>query len=310
MLFAVGNGWALAVRLFHAGSGVGLLGLAPAKTRIAQRSLPRRRWRSGPALVLAVAVVVTVASGIAHALGRQGAVAGLSVMQLHVGAALAAVALGAWHIRTRPQRLTADVGRRAVLRVGLLGLAGVGAARALDGLQPVVSSVARRQSSGSIAAPREDGPVPTTWLFDHVPDIDATTWSLTLVDLRGHRQRLSYAELARFTDERRAVLDCTNGWYADATWRGAGLTRLLPSAEGARSIVVVSATGYRRRLPLRDADRALVATRLNGEVLSADHGYPARLVVPGRRGFWWVKWVTHLALEATPWWWQPPFPPR
>ena len=38
------------------------------------------------------------------------------------------------------------------------------------------------------------------------------------------------------------------------------------------------------------------------------HGAPARLVVSGRRGYWWVKWVTAIDVDDTPWWWQPPFP--
>ena len=34
----------------------------------------------------------------------------------------------------------------------------------------------------------------------------------------------------------------------------------------------------------------------------------ARLVAPDRRGFWWVKWVTRIALDDRPWWVQPPYP--
>jgi hypothetical protein len=30
--------------------------------------------------------------------------------------------------------------------------------------------------------------------------------------------------------------------------------------------------------------------------------------VPGRRGFWWVKWVERIEVSSTPWWWQSPFP--
>jgi DMSO/TMAO reductase YedYZ molybdopterin-dependent catalytic subunit len=51
-----------------------------------------------------------------------------------------------------------------------------------------------------------------------------------------------------------------------------------------------------------------VATRVGGAPLSVGHGFPARLVAPGRRGFWWVKWVDRIELRSTPWWWQPPFP--
>jgi len=30
--------------------------------------------------------------------------------------------------------------------------------------------------------------------------------------------------------------------------------------------------------------------------------------VPGRRGYWWVKWIASLEADDEPWWWQPPFP--
>jgi DMSO/TMAO reductase YedYZ molybdopterin-dependent catalytic subunit len=52
----------------------------------------------------------------------------------------------------------------------------------------------------------------------------------------------------------------------------------------------------------------LLATRIGGEPLRDGHGAPARLVVPGRRGFWWVKWVERIELSDTPDWAQPPFP--
>src|SRR4029453_1527821 len=102
-----------------------------------------------------------------------------------------------------------------------------------------------------------------------------------------------------FGDRVEAVLDCTGGWYARATWEGVRLDRLLPP-DAAGSLVVASATGYRRRLPLADARTLLLATRLDGRPLSAGHGFPARLVAPGRRGFWWVKWVTSIEPRPAP----------
>jgi len=108
------------------------------------------------------------------------------------------------------------------------------------------------------------------------------------------------------------VLDCTGGWYAEQEWRGVRLDRLLgPGAAGrggSRCLEVVSVTGYRRRFPLADAGRLLLATHVAGQPLTAGHGAPARLVAPGRRGFWWVKWVDRISVLDEPWWLQPPFP--
>jgi DMSO/TMAO reductase YedYZ molybdopterin-dependent catalytic subunit len=61
-------------------------------------------------------------------------------------------------------------------------------------------------------------------------------------------------------------------------------------------------------LPVRDAGHLLLATSAAGQPLSAGHGAPVRLVAPGRRGFWWVKWVVRLDVVDEPWWLQPPFP--
>ncbi len=41
-----------------------------------------------------------------------------------------------------------------------------------------------------------------------------------------------------------------------------------------------------------DADKTLVALKLNGEDLSLDHGYPARLIAPNRPGVLQTKWLT------------------
>jgi DMSO/TMAO reductase YedYZ molybdopterin-dependent catalytic subunit len=84
--------------------------------------------------------------------------------------------------------------------------------------------------------------------------------------------------------------------------------RILEMDDAVRSFVVVSATGYGRRFPIADADSMLLATRAGERPLSVGHGFPARLVAPGRRGFWWVKWIERIETSGTPWWWQSPFP--
>jgi len=78
--------------------------------------------------------------------------------------------------------------------------------------------------------------------------------------------------------------------------------------DGALSVSVRSTTGYPRRFDVADISRLLLATRVGGSELASGNGYPARLVAPGMRGFWWVKWVVELRPEPVPWWWQSPYP--
>jgi DMSO/TMAO reductase YedYZ molybdopterin-dependent catalytic subunit len=128
----------------------------------------------------------------------------------------------------------------------------------------------------------------------------------------GRRVRIPVADLDR-GDQVRAVLDCTGGWYAEQDWAGVRLDRLLTDVAGVDlpsdgSVDVVSVTGFRRRLPLRDAGAVLLAVAAAGRPLSPGHGAPVRLVAPGRRGFWWVKWVRRIEVVDAPWWLQSPFP--
>jgi DMSO/TMAO reductase YedYZ molybdopterin-dependent catalytic subunit len=85
------------------------------------------------------------------------------------------------------------------------------------------------------------------------------------------------------------------------------LDRLVGKSAGV-SIRVVSSTGYARRFPIEQAGTLLLATRFGGRALDAEHGFPARLVAPDRRGFWWVKWVVAVEVDDMPAWWQSPFP--
>jgi len=145
-------------------------------------------------------------------------------------------------------------------------------------------------------------------LFDQVPDIAAEEWRVR-VGWPASARLLRPPDLDR-GDGSRAVLDCTGGWYAERQWSGVRLDRLVGDAGAARSVVVRSVTGYARRYPVADLDRLWLATRCDGEPLSPGHGAPARLVAPGRRGFWWVKWVVAIELDDAPPWRQPPFPLR
>jgi hypothetical protein len=313
---AFGTGTVVPARVVaaaHAVFGLSLLALVPWKQLIVRRGLSRAgSWLvKACSLGLAAAVVLSLAAGLAHAYAGPRTYVGLTAMQIHVGAAIVASLLFVVHLVTRPSwvRVT-DLSRRNALRLGaLLGVAGVGYA-AVEGLARL-AGLPRRRATGSypIGSDDPDAMPLTSWLFDAIPTIDAGAYRL-VVRAGGATRSLALAELMAdgAVDELRAVLDCTGGWYAWQTWRGTRLDRLLPSVRPGEVVEVVSATGYRRRFPAAELSSLWLATHVAGEPLSAGHGAPVRLVAPGRRGFWWVKWVVAVETVGGPSWWQPPFP--
>ena len=57
-----------------------------------------------------------------------------------------------------------------------------------------------------------------------------------------------------------------------------------------------------RSLPLQKAlDDALVAYRMNGEMLYPENGYPVRMVLPGWEANMWVKWLRRIEVGDQPW---------
>ena len=118
---------------------------------------------------------------------------------------------------------------------------------------------------------------------------------------------MTLSDLNDLATEVTADLDCTSGWYSRQVWSGVRLDRLIEPGDAA-SIAVWSSTGYARRFPVEDLERLWVVTGMGGAPLSTGHGFPARLIAPDRRGFWWVKWVVRIETSPIPWWVQLPYP--
>jgi DMSO/TMAO reductase YedYZ molybdopterin-dependent catalytic subunit len=296
--------------LAHGAAGLLLVALAPAKTRIARSGLRRNGAGRYASLLLAGLTVAALVAGVLHSTGLVRAVAGLPALWFHIAFALALVPLLVWHLVARGVRgRRTDLSRRVLLRTGWL----VGLAAALDAVVTVGTDAglpgARRRFTGSYETASFDPArlPPTIWLADAVPAVDPERWRLQVVDAGSHRE-LGLAELTAAAVRRRALLDCTSGWYSVQDWDGVPVGSLLGAREGARSLLVHAVTGYWVRFPVEDVDDLLLATGVGGSALTPGHGYPARLVAPGRRGYWWVKWVDRIELSPDPWWWQPPFP--
>lgn len=131
--------------------------------------------------------------------------------------------------------------------------------------------------------------------------LTSPAWRLTVDGPAGYR--LSLAELRALRQHtERLPIACVEGWSASAEWTGVRLRDLVTAAgaPGGTSVRVVSAQqrgGYRvMELPAAYvADPlTLLALRLNGEVLSLDHGFPARIIAPNRPGVWQTKWVARI----------------
>ena len=319
LAYAVGSpGASTVVVAVHGAAGLGLLLLVPWKAVVVRRARRRPVGRRDPtaAVGLGVLVVLTIATGVLHAVGVAGpwpALGGVNALAVHVAGAvvvLALLAVHAWGARQRPR--ATDLSRRSLLRAGALG---AGAAALWAGSEGVLRLTgapgADRRGTGSHERGTDDpAAMPVTqWIGDAVPEEQAGAVDVVAGD---RLVRVPVADLDR-GDRVRAVLDCTGGWYAEQDWGGVRLDRLLADVVGAGlpeggSIDVVSVTGFRRRLPLRDAGALLLAVSAGGRPLSPGHGAPVRLVAPGRRGFWWVKWVRRIEVVDAPWWLQSPFP--
>lgn len=278
--------------------------LAPWKTLIAARGLQRRRPGRVLSIGLSVAMLAAVASGIALVTGRVDSIGPFTAMQLHVPFGLLALALTLVHTLQRPvPHRAADLTRRNLLRAGrTLAVAGavwLGVEALLD-VAGWRGGNRRFTGSHEIVDPAD---VPyTQWINDSVQHLDDTTHLVTILE-----KRVSVAQLAAGGDRVEATLDCTGGWHTTQEWSGTRLDRLLATSD-ATSMVVRSVTGYWRRFPLEQADRLLLATHMAGEPLPDGNGGPVRLVAPGRRGYWWVKWVASVEVDDRPAWWQPPLP--
>lgn len=152
-----------------------------------------------------------------------------------------------------------------------------------------------------------------------IPTVTRDDWRLRIHGRVARTVEFSMTDLEKFTAvEKMITLTCVSNEVGgdlagNAVWTGYSLAELLSAAgvaPEADMLLSRSADGFTAGTPIAaitDGRDALLAVGMNGEPLPLEHGYPARLVVPGLYGFVSAtKWVVDLEItrfdEATAYW--------
>jgi DMSO/TMAO reductase YedYZ molybdopterin-dependent catalytic subunit len=250
--------------------------------------------------LLTFLVAAALAGGFAWvASGRILSLGPWTILTLHVWAALAVVPVLLVHLLPRRWRLVRPAAagrpmtRRTFLAVGVVAALGAfawGAANIVDRMRG-----GARRFTGSRWLPDGGIPPPTTFYGEGAPPIDTDAWRLAVIGRASAPMMLDAGALTALgVREQEAVLDCTSGWAVRTAWRGTPLATVLVAAGAdpeASFVHVRSVTGWMVALERGEVDGALLATHVAGRPLPAANGAPCRLVVPGRRGLDWIKWV-------------------
>ena len=302
-----GDAWVFGA---HGVGGIALAGVLGWKLRRVWRRLAQpARWdrRTAAGAGALALVAATLLSGLGWSSGLELSAGGYNLLGWHfaLGAVLTiAVALHAL-LRAKPLRRRDLAGRRQFLRAGALA---AGSYLVWELQRPLSAWVglrgARRRFTGSYEAGSFAGNAfpATSWVADSPRPLPESAYRLELRGLVARPMSFTLAEL-QARDTLVATLDCTGGFYSRQRWSGVRLARLLERAgplPEASHVRVISHTGYRWSFDLRPARRLLLATQVGDEPLSHEHGAPARLVAPGRRGFQWIKWVVRVELHGGP----------
>jgi DMSO/TMAO reductase YedYZ molybdopterin-dependent catalytic subunit len=273
--------------------------------RVRHRVTNRAAWDWGTpiSILLGILALAALATGIYWAFGGTLTVGPWTLLFVHMALGVLVVPVLLVHLRKR-FRLpsTSDFeGRRTAL--SSLAVVGFGALtwrlqREANRLLGLPGEGHRFTGSKEMGTTGNDFPV-TSWVADNPEPIDPDDWELRIGGRVEQEFMLDTGDLDPGSKQR-VPLDCTSGWYSVHDWQGIRIGDLLDTAEptdDAQWVSFQSVTGYRWSLPIEEARDALLATHTDGERLSHGHGFPVRLVAPGRRGFQWVKWVESIEVS-------------
>jgi len=139
-----------------------------------------------------------------------------------------------------------------------------------------------------------------------VPRIDLATWDFRVWGQVENEIRLTWDELGALpTVEVTEDIHCVTRWSRfDVTFSGVPWSALAEHAQPlstANYAIAHAEQGFTANVPAGslELDGALLATHADGEPLTLDHGWPLRLIIPGKYFWKSAKWLRGIELTST-----------
>ncbi|MFE6986237.1 molybdopterin-dependent oxidoreductase [Streptomyces griseus] len=155
------------------------------------------------------------------------------------------------------------------------------------------------------------------WPVSHygpVPKFRADRWNLQVfgATATGEKHSWTFEEVAALPKATiTADLHCASGTstlgHEFFGVPASVLLELAPPAPDVTHVMAWAEYGYSANLRIADftSDRTLMATHRNGESLTAEHGFPLRLVVPhlyGYKGPKWLRGIEYMTRDRRGFW--------
>jgi len=183
--------------------------------------------------------------------------------------------------------------RRAFLKLAPIGVAvSVASWWFVKQWNPLTSSSTAENGSSS-----QSSDFPVTWNEDIPWNVDPKTYRLAVDGDVANPLQLTLEELQAMPSVNKSLsIRCVEGWSATVAWEGIPLSYLLSQAGAPTEfdhVTVEGISGYNVKLVQIDVANSdtMIALKAGAVPLTLEHGYPARLVLPGRPGLRWVKQV-------------------
>ncbi len=139
------------------------------------------------------------------------------------------------------------------------------------------------------------------------PEIDIDQWNLEIRGLVENPVVLNYSDILNMPQSSvLATLETISNpqggnLIGNAIWTGVPFDYILEQVvleEDVLEVVFYCEDGYSTSLTIGEAlgEGVMLAYRMNGRDLVAEHGFPVRMVVPGKYGMKWPKWINVIEL--------------